>query len=158
LQAQKLSRDFVLQTLSQNLDSDPTLTEALVTDAALLTDPTNPGGSLRNAFLKIGQQGVSATYYTSVDESGAASVSGVNATADTSDPTNSAGGTRSCHFEGYLQVLVDGSYRFFAELKGELLQGDVTSDLVEVRFSRTSKAWIYGRVWTSSRRAWSRIR
>ncbi|HEX4136923.1 MAG TPA: neuraminidase-like domain-containing protein [Bryobacteraceae bacterium] len=116
LQTQKLSRDFVVETLSQNLDSDPVLTEALVTDAALLTDPTSPGESLLKAFLKIGQQGVSATYYTSVDETGAASASGVAATADTSDPTNSAGGTQSCHFEGYLQAPVDGPYRFFAEL------------------------------------------
>lgn len=116
MQTQKRSRDFVLQTLSQNLGADPALTEALVTDVALLSDPTNPGESLLKAFLKIGQQGVSATYYPSVDESGAAGVSGVAATTDTSDPTNSAGGTRSCRFEGYLQVPGDGPYRFFVEL------------------------------------------
>ena len=70
LLARKLSRQLVLQTLSANLGSDPSLTEALVTDAALLNDPTNPGISLLGAFLSVGQQGVSAAYYTSANQTG----------------------------------------------------------------------------------------
>jgi hypothetical protein len=116
LLARKLSRQFVLQTLSASLASDPSLTEALVTDAALLDDPSKPGQSLLNAFLAVGQPGVSATYYGSPDQSGAAIASGTAATTDTSDPSNSAAGMRSCRFEGYLQVPIDGPYRFFAEL------------------------------------------
>jgi hypothetical protein len=116
LLTQKLSRQLILQTLSSNLASDPSLTEALVTDAALLTDPSNPGKSLLGAFLALGQQGVSACYFTSTDGSGTPQATGTAATTDTADPTNSKPGTASAHFEGYLQVATDGPYRFFAEL------------------------------------------
>jgi hypothetical protein len=42
--------------------------------------------------------------------------SGIAATTDTTDPTNSKPGTASCRFEGYFLVPTDGSYTFFAEL------------------------------------------
>lgn len=116
LLAQKLSRQFVLQTLSANLASDPSLTEALVTDAALLTDPSDPGKSLLGAFLAVGQQGVTASFYPTPDETGPPQASGTAATTDTTDPSNNKPGTSSAHFEGYLQVPTDGPYRFFAQL------------------------------------------
>jgi hypothetical protein len=116
LLARKLSRQLVLQTLSTNLGSDPSLSEALVTDAALLDDPSRPGRSLLGAFLSVGQGGASATYWGSPDQTGAAIASGTAATTSTSDPSNSAPGMHSCRFEGYLQVPTDGPYRFFAEL------------------------------------------
>jgi hypothetical protein len=116
LLTQKLSRQLILQTLSTNLGADPVLTEALVTDAALLADPSNPGKSLLGAFLVLGLQGVSALYYSSTDGSGTAQATGTAVTTDTADPTNSKPGTASAHFEGYLQVPTDGPYRFFAEL------------------------------------------
>lgn len=116
LLAQKLSRDFVLGTLSTSLASDASLTEALVTDVALLSDPSHPGQSLLNAFLAVGRQGVSATYYSSTDQTGAVLASGTAATADTRDPTNSVAGMRSCRFEGYVQAPADGPYRFVAQL------------------------------------------
>jgi len=116
LLAQKLSRQLVVQTLSSNLTSDPNLTEALITDAALLSDPTNIGKSLLGAFLAVGQQGVNASYYSSGNGTGTPLAGGIAATTDTADSTNSQAGTASAHFEGYLQVPTDGSYRFFAEL------------------------------------------
>jgi hypothetical protein len=116
LLSQKLSRQLVLQTLSSTLGSDPAITAALVSDAALLTDPSNPGKSLLAAFLALGRQGVSASYFTSTDGSGIAQATGTAATTDTADPTNTKPGTASAHFEGYLQVSTDGPYRFFAEL------------------------------------------
>jgi hypothetical protein len=116
LYAQKLSRQLIVQTLSTTSGSDPSLTETLLTDAALLTDPSNPGKSLLGAFLGLLQQGVSESYFASPDGSGAAQASGNAATVDTTDPTNSAPGTASAHFEGYWQALTDGPYRFFAEL------------------------------------------
>lgn len=119
LMVQKLSRQLVLQTLEANPGSDPSLTEALVTDAALLTDPGNPGKSLLGTFLAVGQQGVTASYFASTDGSGAPLATATAAGTDLADPTNpNAGkaGTGSVHFEGYLQVPTDGPYRFFAEL------------------------------------------
>ena len=116
LLGRKLSRQLVLQSLSANLGSDPSLTEALATDAALLDDPGTPGRSLLGAFLGVGQGGASATYWGSVDQTGAALASGTAAATSTSDPSNSAPGMHSCRFEAYLQVPTDGPYRFFAEL------------------------------------------
>ena len=111
LQAQSLSLNFVLQTLTANLSSDPSLTEALVTDTAFLSDPTAPGKALLGSFLGLAQQGVSATYSSS-----GSTVQVIAANPDTADPANSVTGVTSCQFSGYLQVPTDGPYRFFAEL------------------------------------------
>ena len=119
LLAQKLSRQFVIQTLSAELASDPSLTEALVTNSALLSDPSNPGKSLLGSFLAAGQPGVSATYFASADQSGPILAAGTALTTDTADSSNpnaNKAGTGSCHFQGYLQAPTDGPYRFFAEL------------------------------------------
>jgi len=116
LLARKLSRQLVLDTLSSNLASDPILTEALVTDAALLSDPSNPGTSLMGTFLAGGAPGVSAMFYVSTDGTGPSQSGGIAVTTATTDPTNSKPGTASARFEGYLQVPTDGPYRFFAEL------------------------------------------
>jgi len=121
LLARKLSRQLVLQTLSANLASDPGLTEALVTDAALLTDPSDPGKSLLDGFLAVGRQGVSASFYTTPDQSGP-QASGTAATTDTADPAHGNLATQSAHFEGFLQVPTDGPYRFFAELGNQNAQ------------------------------------
>jgi hypothetical protein len=110
---QKLSQQLVLQILSTNLAADPSLVSALITDSALVSDPSNPGKSLLGTFLSLGQTGVSATYY---DGSGNILTSGTALTVDTADPTNNIAGTVKAHFEGYLQVPTDGPYRFFAEL------------------------------------------
>ena len=114
LLSQKLSKQFILQTLSSNLAADPSLTEALIADTALLADPSNPGKALLGSFLALQQQGVSAFYYSS--GSTVPLATGIAATTDTADPTNSVPGAVTCHFEGYLQVPTDGPYRFFAEL------------------------------------------
>jgi hypothetical protein len=119
LLAQKLSRHLVIQTLSAELASDPSLTEALVTNSALLSDPSNPGKSLLGSFLAPRQPGVSASYFASADQSGPILAAGTALTTDTADPSNpnaNTAGTGSCHFAGYLQAPTDGPYRFFAEL------------------------------------------
>jgi len=114
LLAQKLSLQFILQTLASNLAADPSLIQSLISDTALIADPSNPGKSLLGSFLGIGQQGVTAYYYAQVSTTPQAS--GTAASTDTADPTNSVPGTASCHFEGYLQVPTDGPYRFYAEV------------------------------------------
>ena len=120
LLVQNLSAKSIAQLLSTNASSDLSLTVALLTPPGILADPGYPGHFLQDAFLVLGQQGVSASYYASTDESGPALVSaGITAAgADVSDPSNTSGvhSTGSAHFEGYLQVPTDGPYRFFAEL------------------------------------------
>ncbi|HLJ88497.1 MAG TPA: neuraminidase-like domain-containing protein [Candidatus Angelobacter sp.] len=128
LLARKLSRQLVLQTLSAALGSDATFTEPLVTDAGLLNDPSDPGHSLLQAFLAVGQQGVSASYYASANLSGNPQSTGLATTADTADATNSVPGTASCRFEGYLQVPTDGPYRLFAELGNSNAQANLQID------------------------------
>ena len=115
LQAQSLSLNFILQTLASDLASDPSLTETLVTDTALLSDPSNPGKALLGSFLALAQTGVSASYLSST---GTQLSSGIAATADTNNggATISVAGAATCVFTGYLQVPTDGPYRFFAEL------------------------------------------
>jgi hypothetical protein len=108
LLAQKLSRQLIVQTLSATLASDPSLTEALIADAALLNDPSNPGKSLLQTFLAVGQKGVSASYY---DKSNTLLGTEIAVTPDKADPAVSR-----CHFEGYLEPSTDGPYRFFVEL------------------------------------------
>jgi hypothetical protein len=110
---QKLSRQLAIQTLTANLGSDQSLTEALITDAALLNDPSNPGKSLLQTFLAVGQPGVSVSYF---DASSALLAQGIAGSADTADSKVPAGAAVRGHFEGFLQVPTDGPYRFFAEL------------------------------------------
>jgi hypothetical protein len=131
LLARKLSRQLVIQTIAANIGSDASLTAALVTDAGLLTDPSNPGKSLLRSFLTVGQQGVGAAYYASSDGSGKALATGIAATADCADPTNpnaKKAGTGSVHFEGYLVVPTDGPYRFFAKLGNTNAQARLQMD------------------------------
>ena len=113
LQAQSLSQNFVLQTLSSNLSSDPSLTKALSIDTALLSDPSNPGKALLGSFLGMAEQGVTISY---LDVNNAVLSSSVVANPDTADLTNIPAGTVTLQFTGYLQVSTDGPYRFFAEL------------------------------------------
>jgi hypothetical protein len=147
LLARKISRDLVVQTMADNLGTDPSLTGALISDAALLSDPSNPGKSLMTTFLGLAQPGISAAYFSSVDATGTAQAGGTAATADTADPTNSMPGTQSARFQGYLQVTTDGPYRFYAELgnKGaaallQLVSPDPAALLINPVIPLTSKA------------------
>jgi peptidoglycan hydrolase-like protein with peptidoglycan-binding domain len=119
LTADKLSRQFVVQSVAAALSADPTLTETLLTEASLLNDPLHAGTSLLPAYLSAGAQGVTATYFAAPDGSGTPLATGMAASVDLADPTNpNAGkaGTGSAQFEGYLQVPADGPYRFFGGL------------------------------------------
>ena len=113
LEAQSLSLSFIVQTLSSNLSADPSLTAALVTDTALLSDPSNPGKALQSSFFGLGQSGISASWFKA---DGTLLASNIVATADTSAAPADAAGFSKVAFTGYLQVPTDGTYRFFAEL------------------------------------------
>lgn len=114
---QKLTSRFVVQTMATSLSADPTLTEDLLTDANLLTNPTQPvaGGQpvnpLLGAFVSSADRGVSVAFFASPDGSGPAS--NAPALAKTVDTTGKPNGTNSAHFEGYLEVPTNGAYRFF---------------------------------------------
>lgn len=116
LNSDKLSHQLIVQTVASGIGADPAVVEPLATDAALLTDNTNPGKPLLSAFAAIGQRGVTGAFFASADGSGAAQAKGTAATVDTADPSSGGNTAGSAHFEGYLQVPTDGPYRFFAEL------------------------------------------
>lgn len=115
LQAQKLTRQLVLQTLSSDLSADASLTEALVTDVALLTDPSNPGTALLGTFLNAAQTGVTASWYASNNLTGPVLKQTTASSVDSTDVSN-PGGAASARFEAYLQLPSDGVVQLFAEL------------------------------------------
>jgi hypothetical protein len=117
---QKLTSQFVISTLATTLAADPTLIGDLLTDAGLLSDPTNPpaqgqpANPLLGAFTSSAEQGISVAFYATPDASGAAFNAPVLAT--TVDTASKPNGTNSAHFAGYLEVPTGGAYRFFVEL------------------------------------------
>ncbi|MCC3474017.1 MAG: peptidoglycan-binding protein [Microcoleus sp. PH2017_15_JOR_U_A] len=114
----KLIRQFVVQTLSTNLNADLNLTEALLTNTELLTDPTDSSKPLLDRFTTAGLSGISASFFTSNDETGTPTTKLISAADTTAKPT----GTNSARLEGYFEVPTAGDYRFFVvfdELNGE---------------------------------------
>lgn len=107
----QLTRQLVVQTLSSSLDANPELIQALLTDGSLLADPSEPAGTLMDAFASAGDKGVSATFFESTDGSGNPVETKVFPTVDTQGKPSTA---KSVRFEGYLQVPSTGAYRFFA--------------------------------------------
>jgi GH18 family chitinase len=114
---QNLIRQAILQAMAGDLSADASLTEALLTNATLLSNPSHAGNSLLGAFAAAAQNGVSSAYFASSNGSGPALGSGTAVTTDTADTAQpKPAGTNSAHFEGYLEVPSDAPYRFFAEL------------------------------------------
>jgi hypothetical protein len=106
----ELIRQFVVQTLAANLNADPVLTEALLTETSLLSDPRQPGRPLLDAFAGTGERGVSVSFFASPDGTGTALGTKTAGTADTSGKPGEA---NSARFEGYFEVPAAGAYRFF---------------------------------------------
>ncbi|MFL6255988.1 MAG: neuraminidase-like domain-containing protein, partial [Pyrinomonadaceae bacterium] len=107
----KLTRQAIVQSVAAALGADPDLTEALLTDASLLADPTSPDGTLLDAFAAADESGVSASFFTSSDGSGVTLEAGPISSPDTAQGPS---GANSARFEGYLEVATTGAYRLFA--------------------------------------------
>lgn len=105
-----LTRQVIVQTMASALDASPDLVEALVTNAGLLADPTDPGSALADAFAAAGDRGVSATFF---DNLGTPLETRLVASPDT---TGKPAGAEGARFEGYIQVSSAGPYRFFASM------------------------------------------
>ena len=112
---QKLIRQLIVQTMATNLNADPVLTEALLTDGLLLSAPTALGKTLLAAFAASGDAGVSASFFTSPepDSSGNLLKTMTVATASTVGQPN---GANSARLEGYLEAVSAGAYRFFLKI------------------------------------------
>lgn len=124
---QRLIRQLIVQTLTANLNSDPVLTEMLLTARSLPPTPTQPGEPLvadpsqsgkllLDAFATAWERGISAKFF---DSSGAQlGQTRTTETADTAIKMDNTpikpSGAKSARFEGYMEVPVTGAYRFFA--------------------------------------------
>jgi hypothetical protein len=116
---QRLIQQFIVQTMTAYTGAEPAIVESLLTDERLLAGPQ----PLLDALAAIGERGVSADFFDSVDGSGPrqpTSPSGmdvdtaVKANKDTNgNPLNPA---NSARFEGYLEVPSPGAYRFYVVL------------------------------------------
>jgi hypothetical protein len=109
---QHLIRQFIIETMTAQTGADPDLVNALLSDARLL------GGSqpLLEAFKAASQQEVNVAFFDGTDTK-----LGINLFADTDTALKDRegkilkpAGTDKALFEGYLEVPISGTYRFYA--------------------------------------------
>jgi hypothetical protein len=126
---QKLIRQNVVQAIASDFNADAPLTGTLTTNASLLSDPTQSSKTLLDAFTGVAENGLSVTYYSSTDGTGAVLATGTALTADTADAREpKPAGTQSAHFAGYVEVPAEGAYRFFSELGKQNAQANLQFD------------------------------
>lgn len=112
----QLSRQMIVQTLATDLNADPALPEALLTDTRLLRDPSQEGDPqpLLNAFEAACERGVTATYSVVGDATkytiGLPAANTPIYDPGSGDPLE----LDTVKFEGALEVPTTGAYRFFA--------------------------------------------
>jgi Neuraminidase-like domain/Salmonella virulence plasmid 28.1kDa A protein len=112
----RLIRQLVVQTLAANLNSEPKLTEMLVSDARLLSSPLDPNrGALLDAFTATADNGVSVNFFNNTGNQ-IGQTRNVH-TADTAAKVDNVpikpSEAKSTHFDGYFEVPISGVYRFF---------------------------------------------
>jgi len=121
---QRLSRKLIVETLVASLNADAALTEALLTDIRLLSDPGQNDNPLIDAFISASKQGVSGTFFwmdNCMDlhiERPIEKISMVD--IDTNHLSDNLKEVKSARFKGYLEVPTSGAYRFTTGAKAEL--------------------------------------
>ncbi len=114
---QRLIRQFIVQTMTAHTGAEPVLVESLLTDERLLAGPK----PLLDAFAATAERGLTATFFASIDGTGAALTTVSLADANTGlkdkdgNPLKPAG-KNSARLEGYLEVPTPGAYRFYVAL------------------------------------------
>ncbi len=119
----QLIRQFVIQTLAAATGGGAALVEALLTEPALLEDPSQAGQPLLAALTGSAMRGVTVHFFDTPEPPAApapaAQVVFADADTDLRDATGKLlrpDATGSARFEGYLEVPAAGPYRFFALL------------------------------------------
>jgi hypothetical protein len=108
----KLTFQLIVQALTNNMNGEPELIEALLTDSHLLADPSQPNRPLLDAFAALGKRGVSVTFFDSKGTSLkliTPETAEIKANDKERDPK-----AITAQFEGYLAVPASGAYRFFS--------------------------------------------
>ncbi len=124
----RLTRAFIIQTITASTTADPALVESLITDARLLAKP----GPLLDVFAATGKRGVNASFFNADNGSGERqatqeSVFSVDtALKDERDANgNPLNPANSARFEGYLEVPAAGVYRFFVAFEKENAEAEL---------------------------------
>ena len=112
---QRLIRQLIVQNVAADLNAEPALAEMLLVDSRLLTDPSQSGKLLLDAFAASGERGVSAKFFGSSGTQLGQTIT--TETADTAIKVDNTpvkpAGAKSARFEGYIEVPATGAYRFF---------------------------------------------
>lgn len=122
--AERLTRQFVVETLVAQTGADAKLAETLVTDADVLGDPD----AVAEAVQGVAVRGLTATFF---DNGGTTLGTATFAEAD-SELTDDTGtplapaGKRGAKFEAVVTVPQTGPYRFFVQLDRQAAEADVS--------------------------------
>ena len=133
LQGQLISQAIV-QALAAKLGTTASLTKTLLTNTAILSDPTQPAaspGPILAAFQAAADNGVTVTYYSDGAEStsvGSATLTTANtdSTTNPNKPTN----VNSARFEGYMEFPADGPYQFAVTLANNTASATLRFDFL----------------------------
>jgi len=123
---QRLIRQFIVQTMTAQTGADPVLVESLLTDGRLLTS-SKP---LLDAFATTADRGLTATFFGSVDATGAAlaTLSLVDADTGSKDKDGNLlkpAGANSVRLEGYLEARSAGAYRLYIQLDKQNAEAEI---------------------------------
>lgn len=107
-------RQLIVEYLSSAMKTDPSLTEALLTDTKLITDPILTDQMLLSAFAGANEEGISASFFENQECAGnpitTTNITTINTAAtEIVIPPK----TKSVCFEGYMEVPKAGPYRFY---------------------------------------------
>jgi len=139
---QRLIRQFIIQTIATQLNADSALIETLLTKLTVDQAPGAPQ-SLLEVFAATGKRGFNATFFASPDELSKEKELGKSffttpdtALKDKDKKSLKPEGTKAARFEGYLEVPVSGTYRFFVlfdkkDIKAKLNFDHLTEPLLE---------------------------
>ena len=133
---QKLTRQFVVATISTSLNANPGLVEALLTDAHLITDPSQPGKPLLDTFTAVGGRGVSISFFSSSDCTSTPIDQRIISATDTKpglEDKSKPVEANSARLEGLFVVPAGGAYRFFVVFdKKDNVEAEFSLDHVPV--------------------------
>jgi ABC toxin N-terminal region/Neuraminidase-like domain/Putative peptidoglycan binding domain/Salmonella virulence plasmid 28.1kDa A protein len=114
----RLIRQTIVQSIIAHTGGNPALVESLITDDRLLANPK----SLLEPLSGLSERGITTVFFASADGTGAplATVSLTDASTSLKDKDGNPfkpAGTNSARFDGYLEVLDPGVYRFYVVLE-----------------------------------------
>jgi len=116
---QSLIRQAVVQRLSAGSKTDPRFFESLLTDTALLQDPSATGEPLLDGFVAAAAAGVTAQYFDAANNRLGTRL------LPTATTVGRLANTDHAQFDGWLEVPASGAYRFFIHFDDAATEGEL---------------------------------